>query len=53
MNPSDELRRHAMECGQIAHSLRNKENRVHGIALQKDIFAVPNRMTPAVPRGIA
>ena len=27
MNPSEELRRHAMECDQIAHSLRNKENR--------------------------
>jgi hypothetical protein len=28
MNPSDELRRHAMECGQMAQSLRNKKNRV-------------------------
>jgi hypothetical protein len=27
MNPSEELRRHAMECGQMAHSLRNKENK--------------------------
>jgi hypothetical protein len=27
MNPSEKLRRHAMECGQMAHSLRNKENR--------------------------
>jgi hypothetical protein len=26
-NPSDELRRHAIECGEIAHSLRNKKNR--------------------------
>jgi hypothetical protein len=27
MNPSEELRRHAIECGQMANSLRNKENR--------------------------
>jgi hypothetical protein len=27
MNPSEELRRHAMECGQMAQSLRNKKNR--------------------------
>ena len=27
MTPSDELRRHATECGQIGHSMRNKENR--------------------------
>jgi hypothetical protein len=26
MNPSEELRRHAMECGQMANFLRNKEN---------------------------
>jgi hypothetical protein len=26
MNPSEELRRHAVECGQMANFLRNKEN---------------------------
>jgi hypothetical protein len=26
MNPSEELRRHAMECGQMANVLRTKEN---------------------------
>jgi hypothetical protein len=26
MNPSEELRRHAMECGQMANFLRSKEN---------------------------
>ena len=26
MNPSEELRRHAVECGQMATFLRNKEN---------------------------
>jgi hypothetical protein len=26
MNPSEELRRHAIECGQMANFLRNKEN---------------------------
>jgi hypothetical protein len=26
MNPSEELRRHAIECGQMATFLRNKEN---------------------------
>jgi hypothetical protein len=26
MNPSEELRRHAMECGQMANFLRTKEN---------------------------
>ena len=27
MNPSEELRRHAMECGQMANVLRTKENK--------------------------
>jgi hypothetical protein len=27
MDPSEELRRHAIECGQMANSLRNKENK--------------------------
>ena len=26
MNPSEELRRHAVECGQMANFLRNNEN---------------------------
>ena len=26
MNPSEELRSHAVECGQMANFLRNKEN---------------------------
>ena len=27
MNPSEELRRHAMDCGQMANVLRTKENK--------------------------
>jgi hypothetical protein len=49
MNSSEELRRHAVECVQMAKFLRNRKIRLRGIASPKDMSAVRSGTTADVP----